>query len=183
MKRNSFGFSALGLNHLSSHSLWLPLLHHRIAANKLSCGFPAAGELGLFLTFIVVVNSSSPLYQPAFSRRFAVGTESGSAHEEVTLLLASLCLKVFLAWPHASCWLVISGESSLLVFWTALVYYKLCLFRWFCKIFFSPNGALREEKEKKNAHYLMWLYRLFRNSLKGKFKRISKRILNQQGSR
>lgn len=147
MKRNSFCFSALGLNHSPSHSLWLPLLHHRIAANKLSCGHPAAGELGLFLTFIVVVNSSSPRYQPIFSRRFAIDPESRSAHEEVTLLLTSLCLKVFLAWPHASCCLIIFGESSLAVFWTVLGSYKLYLFRWFCNIFFPQWHPKGEQKK------------------------------------
>lgn len=182
MKRNPFSFSALGLNHLPSHSLWLPLLHHRIAANKLSCGYPAAGELGLFLTFIVLVNSSSPLYQPVFSRRFAADPESRSAHEEVTLLLASLCLKVYLAWPHASCWLIIFGESSLVVFWTVLCSHKLCLVRWFCNpFFFSPQRC--PERKKRIAHNLPSLSRLFRNSLKGKFKRIPKSVLNQQGSR
>lgn len=147
MKRNPFSFSALGLNHLPSHSLWLPLLHHRIAANKLSCGHPAAGKLGLFLTFTVSVNSFSPLCQPVFSRRFAVDPESRSAHVEVTLLLTSLCLKVFLAWPHSSCWLIIFGESSLVVFWTFLCSYELGLVRWFCNIFFSPKGALRAKQD------------------------------------
>lgn len=139
-KRNPFSFSALGLNHLPSHSLWLSLLHHRIAANKLSCGHPAAGKLGLFLIFTVLVNSSSPLYQPVFSRRFAVDPESRSAHVEVTLLLTSPCLKVFLVWPDSSCWLIIFGKSSLVVFWTFLGSYELGLVRWFCNFFF-PHGC------------------------------------------
>lgn len=168
------------MNHLPSHSLWLPLLHHRIATNRLSCGHPAAGELGLFLTFIVVVNSSSPLYQPISSRRFAGDPESRAAHEEVTLLPVSLCLKVFLAWPHVSCCLIIFGESSLVVLWAVLGSYKLCLVSWFCNIF-SPNNALREKKKK--GLLIIYCSRLFRNSLKGKFKRISRNISNQQGSR
>lgn len=67
--KEMFSFSALWLNHLASHSLWLLLFHHHGTANKLYSGLPmsSAAGTGLLLIFVALVNSSLPLQQPLFS--------------------------------------------------------------------------------------------------------------------